>query len=587
MTEIKKEAKSTKKICLKDCIFLAILVLLPFMHVCVGVEFTDTAYSLGNYENLSDMNLTWTVATFWANYVGKLFTMLPFGDLWIGMKIYTTLVVSLTAGVSFVFLKSKIPSVIAFVSEIFAICLCWCPTTILYNYLTYLLFTLAVVVLVSALEKESKAGMIVAGVILAFNVFVRFPNITEVALITVVWTDAVINKRKFKKGLLNTLVCVGGFLLGIAVNVGIIGVMYGFESIPQMVVSLFSMTKEETSYSPVQMVIKMIRSYYQYYLKSYTIIAGISVGCFFGAALLKKQWAKITVIVAQFLLYGVFLVWAVRNSVFTFKYGEYSSIYFWGVVFLILVNSFSIWSLLRKRTDHVHKLLAMACLVIIWITPLGSNNGLYPSFNNLYIVAPFTVYMIWAELFKGRNFSEILDLEAKNSMVSTRITVLLLVLCIGVQGLLFGVVFVFRDTGFPFQNTERIEGNERLKGMHTNSERKALIEELSDFVANNNLEGKKAVFYGGIPGLEYILKMPCAISHTWPDLGSFTFEEFKDDIDKLDYTPVIFVNNENISDIFNPDANFSDKDCYLSNFMESNEYKLAVRIQNIEVYITN
>ena len=81
--------------------------------------------------------------------------------------------------------------------------------------------------------------------------------------------------------------------------------------------------------------------------------------------------------------------------------------------------------------------------------------------------------------------------------------------------------------------------------------------------------------------------MPCAISHTWPDLGSFTFEEFKDDIDKLDYTPVIFVNNENISDIFNPDANFSDKDCYLSNFMESNEYKLAVRIQNIEVYITN
>ena len=150
----------------------------------MGVEFTDTAYSLGNYENLSDMNLTWTVATFWANYVGKLFTMLPFGDLWIGMKIYTTVVVSLTAGVSFVFLKSKIPSVIAFVSEIFAICLCWCPTTILYNYLTYLLFTLAVVVLVSALEKESKAGMIVAGVILAFNVFVdefnfKFFTITD------------------------------------------------------------------------------------------------------------------------------------------------------------------------------------------------------------------------------------------------------------------------------------------------------------------------------------------------------------------------------------------------------------------------
>ena len=44
----KKKNKKTKLIIL-DCIFLAVLVLFPFLHLAFGVEFTDTAYSLGNY----------------------------------------------------------------------------------------------------------------------------------------------------------------------------------------------------------------------------------------------------------------------------------------------------------------------------------------------------------------------------------------------------------------------------------------------------------------------------------------------------------------------------------------------------------
>ncbi len=587
MTDKTIEKNKTKGFSCLDFVFVAVLVLLPFLHVFVGVELTDTAYSLGNYENLSNMNLTWSVATFWANMVGKFFTMLPFGNLWIGMKAYTTLIVSITAVISYMTMRTSVPKVIVFVGEVLAICLCWCPTTILYNYLTYLLFTVATIILIISLEKESKIGMVVAGIILAFNVFVRFPNITETALIVLVWFDCSINKRKVSKGLTNTLVCIGGFLIGVAVNVLLCGMLYGFDSIPNMATSLFSMTKEETAYSPIQMILSIVRSYYRYYLKSYILIIAISVGCFFGASILKKHWAKIAVIICQFVLYVGFLLWAYRNSVFTFKYGEYTSIYFWMIVFLILVNVFSVWSLLRKRTSHPHKLTALACLVIIWVTPLGSNNGLYPSFNNLFIVAPFTLFMIWSELFKGRNFYEILDLEAKNSMISTRITVFLLLLCILIQGFLFGFVFVFRDTGFPYANTVKIEGNERLLGMHTNSERKALIEELTKYVKESGLEGKEAIFYGDIPGLEYILKMPCALSHTWPNLGSFTIGEFKSDIEALEGKPIIFINSEIVPDIFNLSKDATEKECCLSDFMESNEYKLAVRIQNIEVYKAN
>ena len=47
---------------------------------------------------------------------------------------------------SYYFLKGKMPAWVVFTGEIIAISFCWCPTTILYNYLTYFLF-LAVCIL--------------------------------------------------------------------------------------------------------------------------------------------------------------------------------------------------------------------------------------------------------------------------------------------------------------------------------------------------------------------------------------------------------------------------------------------------------
>lgn len=579
-TEKKKNQKT--KLIILDCIFLAVLVLFPFLHLAFGVEFTDTAYSLGNYENLDKMNLTWTVATFWANMLGRFFTLLPFGATWKGMKFYTTLVPVLGVVLSYLFLKKYMPRVFVFVGEILAISLFWCPTTILYNYLTYLLFTCAVIVLVESLEKEKRWGLAVAGVILAFNVFVRFPNITETALIVVVWFSACLKKKKFVYGLTDTLICIGGFFLGIAANAGLIGIKYGFSSIPNMVISLFSMTGENSGYKPTGMIMAILRGYTTYY-KSFILLVGITVLCFAVSALMKRHYARIITVVAQFVLYGLFLFWAYRNHVFTFRYNDYSSMYFWMVVFFLIANMMSVWTMLRKRNELAHKLIATAVLVIIWITPLGSNNALYPSMNNLFIVAPAVLFMIWNELFKGRNFYELLDLEAKNTMVATRISLFLLIVTATVQCIIFGFVFIFRDPGFPVSNSTKIEGNEVLAGMHTNPERAALIEELTSYVSDKGYEGKRAIFYGDIPGLEYILKMPCAISHTWPNLGSFSYDEFANDIDSLTDKPIVFINTDYMADEYNPNKSYRKED-YLEEFLEENGYSLSAKIEYIAIY---
>lgn len=577
----KKDKQKNGK--LLDCIFIAVLVLIPFLHIPFGVEFTDTGYSLGNFENLGNMNLTWTIATFWANKIGQLFTLLPMGHTWIGMKIYTVFVPIVTSVASYVFLKKYAPRLIVFAGEVFALFMCWCPTTILYNYLTYLLFTAAIIVLFVSLKKESRWGMFGAGIILATNVFVRFPNVTETALITMVWLDALLTKKKFKDGFFNTLVCILGFLCGIGINGAVIGMMYGFASIPEMIYSLFAMTDSNSNYKPVAMVMQMFDAYFKYF-KAYVIIAGITVICFVFNAILRSKFLRIVTVIGQVALYIVFVVWAARNHVFFFNYEDYYCMHFWVVCFLILGNIFAVWSLLRKRTPREIKLLAMATLVVIWITPLGSNNALFPTMNNMFLVAPMTVYLIWNELIAGRNAYEVFDLENKNSMISTRITVSLILLCVVIQCTVFGFVFIFRDPGFPYKNHTAISGNEVMKGMHTTKERALQIEELTSFMKENGYENSEAVFFGDIPGLEYILKMPCAISHTWPDLGSFSYDELERDLNNLTSQPVIFVNDDFLKDSSNHTQILQDKQKLLEKYMNDNGYELKKTSGNISVY---
>ena len=581
--KVEKTEKKNKKYI--DIILIVLLALIPFLHVGFGVEFTDTAYSLGNYEYSNGMNLTWLLATFWANMLGKLFTMLPFGHTWIGMKFYTTLIPVSGVIMSYVYLKKYVPRVILFLGGLLTISLFWCPTTILYNYLTYILFTAATIIIIASLEKEKRWGLFAAGIVLAFNVFVRFPNITEVSLILLVWYSAFLKRKKIAESIKDTLVCIGGFFAGTAINIFLTGMIFGFNSFPQMISSLFSMTNENSTYKPIQMIWAIVRSYTTYY-KPLILLIAMTVFCFVLSAIMKKHLFRIISIVLQVLLYVVFLVWAYRNRVYVMHYSEYPSMFFWMVAFLTLSNCFAICTMLRKRHSVEIKLVALATLIIIWITPLGSNNGLYSTMNNLFIVAPATLFMIWIELFKGRNFFELLDLEAKNSMVSTRITVGLLLISIIIHCTLFGIVFVFRDSGFPAKNCYAVKGNEVLVGMHTNKDNQMVIAELTKIVDENSMKGKKAVFFGDIPGLSYILKMPCAISHTWPDLGSFTVDDFKNDFESFDEKPYIFINNDYCENIRNSagESYLTEKYEYLTKYLEDNDYKLIGTAGDILVY---
>ena len=130
-------------------IFPAVLLIYPLLLIHQGIDVSDTTYSLGYYRFMGEMDMTWVLATYLANVAGAFLLKLPMGNTLLGMNFYTGLLVSAIALVCYYALSRWMPSLIVFLGEVTALSLCWCPTTILYNYLTYFFFAAGAVCPVS------------------------------------------------------------------------------------------------------------------------------------------------------------------------------------------------------------------------------------------------------------------------------------------------------------------------------------------------------------------------------------------------------------------------------------------------------
>ena len=158
-------------------VFPILLFLYPLLWMNQGIDVSDPMYSLTNFRFFPQMEGSWALATYLANVTGWLLMKLPFGGTLLGMNFYTRLIISAMALLSYYFLKGKMPAWIAFAGEIMAVSFCWCPTTILYNYLTYFLFLAVCILLYRGLIWNRRSLLVWAGVCLGLNVMVRTPNI--------------------------------------------------------------------------------------------------------------------------------------------------------------------------------------------------------------------------------------------------------------------------------------------------------------------------------------------------------------------------------------------------------------------------
>lgn len=574
-----------------DIVFPVVLVCFSLMHVAEGLTVTDTGYNYGNFVFFQSLDDMWKFSTYLANVVGAFFVKLPLGETVLGLNIYTGLVKTLAALLSY-FLGiyvCKLRKEFVFLGEMLALGFSWCPTALLYNYLTYLFFNLAAILIFFAFKYEKNRYWVLAGVCLGLNFMVRIPNLAEIVLILCVWYGAFLYKKQFKQLLSSTLYCVLGYVLSIGSIVSYISIRYGFSAYVEGIQELFAMTENATSYSAMSMVMGAVWDYYLHWKWFAALIAIILLGTII-FAIMKKRFVIIKNIIV-FAIMGLYVFIAYIRKQYTLDYRNYSSMYFWGVLFLMVSLGVCVYTIFLSKREKEMKLLASMAVILIFITPIGSNNGLYSSVNNLYFVAPIVFSSIGDLLYVPKRVKIIGKVEIATFPMKAVLTGLVCVVLF--QSVTFGMSFVFRD-GIDGQDRNYVVvNNQTLVGMKTTEKNAQNLQELNDYLLEADRCQREVLLYGDVPALAFYFSLKPAISSTWPDLDSFSYEKFSEEMNLVatkEQLPLVITNaatKVNMSEYRNVTTGGSSREkklIKLQQFLQENQYKESYSNEAFVVY---
>lgn len=543
-------------------LFIIILALYPMRHIHWGLDLWDTGYSYANFEymGLEHMDPMWLFSTYLANAVGHLLTMLPMGGTLVGMNFYTGLFVSLLALLGYFFCTKKleIPPFFVFVGEFTAISLCWCPTASFYNYLTFVFFLGGFILLYRGLTEEKKWYLFAAGICLGTNVLVRFSNLAETGMIVAVWAYGIIealddrkNKQKIWNGknigkgawsrtVSRTLWCLGGYLSALGAAAVYIQVRYGLNSYAAGIRRLFAMTDQATDYKATSMVMGVLQDYLSnlYWVARIFIIIFVGVLFFVIVRFLTESknhfrkhpeiaaGIKIAARVLWIYACWLMLMWLKRNNVYSFDgyLGGASAVYRTGILFLTAAIVIAAIRIFHPKSRKEERLLGGMLILLLVLTSIGSNNRNYPSINNLFVAAPYTIWQCW--IFCRKKY----DNEVMQTVIfPVKAVFAALLLLFVVHSVHFGANFLFEDTKGAQNLTATIDNNEVLKGIKMSPERAEWMSSISEYVEREDLQGREVILYGKIPSLSYYLQMPSAFN-PWSDLLSYSYETMKQDL---------------------------------------------------------
>jgi hypothetical protein len=325
--------------------------------------------------------------------------------------------------------------------------------------------------------------------------------------------------------LCETLWCIVGYLAGIALCLTVISLRYGFFEYIDAIVRLMNMPSEASAYTPMSMIMSQIRTYLQNlrWLSYPAMLAAFGTLLF---TCLPKWLRKIFYLPYVGIVFLLFWYLARRNM-YNFNYLSLASMLQWAFFLLTLLILIGIRTLFHKKENSSVKLMVLLALLLVFLTPIGTNNHLIASINNLYFVAPF---LLWLYI---RAFGPLPASFGRWSLFPIKSMLACIFVMIFIQVGLCGWIYVFQEaTGGENLHT-RVENNDILSGMLTTPDRVEVIGSLTSYVTQENLKGKEVILYGMIPALSYYLEMPFAMS-PWPDLQSYNYEVMVQDLDAIE-----------------------------------------------------
>ncbi len=371
----------------------------------------------------------------------------------------------------------------------------------------------------------------------------------------------------WKRTLRHTLWCMVGYVAALAVLFSYIHIRYGIGAYLDGIARLFAMTDNATDYKPAAMIRGMIEWYWRemyWVVRIGVILAGgmilfaiagwlesVLARHFPGKSSLadrrggstgrKTLWGKtqsgiagIVFDMVRALWIGVciaMIVWLWVRKFTSHYYYSYDPIWNLGPVFLMLTITIALIRVFHNRAPKEEKLISGMMILVLLLTSIGSNNGVLPSLNNLFVAAPYVLWESW-RFVKDAGERRLGGGLVLSSFPAKGVLAAFLAMCLFQFGA-FGVQFAFAE-GTGIQNpVATVDNNGILRNIKMSPEKARWMTELSAYVNENELQGQEVILYGYIPAISYYLQMPSAFN-PWCDLDSYSPETMRQDLRELE-----------------------------------------------------
>jgi len=503
---------------LSDWIFFLMLVCYQVIFIFQGLDFADEGFYATFYQQIF-RNPESVVFNFmhWLSGIigGTLLYIWPESGL-LGIRILGIIVVTSTIGVVYNALKKyvsinhlrlSILLLLLFISND--------PKEIYYDNLSALLSAISAVLLFKGLKDDKSINISASGAFISLNMFARTPGIVEVIFSVAILYYGYINKWKFVQIIKKLLFFVIGFL---AMSAFILLIMRSINHLSLYFDSLRLMFGMGVSDSDTHNLFKLIKLFIRDY--------------------------SISIAVGLLLIFIVFIVYSVRNSILKMANQNFKFIITVFTVLLILVFVYLTisdnisWSviqwifnglslivssiILADKDQHkeIKLLVFLGCMFLLF-APVGSAGGmLMMGRYSLWIIFPITIDF----LFNIKSIDNKLQLSSDKK--GMQFTLLIkddqmikvkryFVLSFTFICLYYSYYFPYFDKGNRLKMHYPVE-NKLVKGIYTTKERADVINELLSESGKYVKKNDYVLAYDCIPMYYYLTETVPFMRNSWP-----------------------------------------------------------------------
>jgi hypothetical protein len=376
-----------------------------------------------------------------------------------------------------------------------------------YDNLTALFYLTGAALLFFGLVGNRKLLVVLAGVVLGANLFVRFPNLLGISLVTAIWLQAWAFRWTLRDVLVWSAWFLAGFTLGAAL-VWVLIVLHGHKSIYfQGIQAIFGLAVDVDSHHSGSVLLKrFIRGHLMAFFEALSIVV---IGGWIAQWVSKQKIHLASVVILASALLLVYVIY-VRDQWRFFVPG---------ICYVVLLSIV----FLESRKHPPLALLAFIAGMLLLLAPLGSNNGIKNSIYGMTLALPFTLIWLWrsSDLVFSLWFKVSGDGFESNAKFSTEVRGFRVFTITIVLALLFqSLASAWRNTDSDSNNrlamTHSI-AHPLLAGIFTTAERAKVVSELLNAMSHFAKPGDEVLAYNAIPTVHFLTETHPWLGSAWPD----------------------------------------------------------------------